>query len=208
MGVEFDGDEKIDSVNHKFKKSKILQKIGQNFLLQSKYLKYQLSLDDQGSKTSEFLPKISIISNISKQKNNLYYINKEINNRSIILNFSIPIFQQGLEFVDYKSSKDQSAIIFDEYEVYKSYLTAEISKISDEIETASQNLKICYEIENFLDEKRRIFQSKLTAKIIDLVEFYNAEIALEMQKITHNKLENALTISSYKVMGLLGEINV
>ena len=32
----------------------------------------------------------------------LYYINKEINNRSIILNFSIPIFQQGLEFVDYK----------------------------------------------------------------------------------------------------------
>jgi outer membrane protein TolC len=144
------------------------------------------------------LPKISIISNISKQKNNLYYANKEINNRSIILNFSIPIFQQGLEFIDYKSSKNQSEIILDEYQIYKNNLIADISKASDEIDATSQNLIICYEILNFLEEKRRIVQSKHNAKIIDLIEFYNAEIALEEQKITQNKLENVLTISCYK----------
>ena len=208
VGAEFEGNEKIDITKKNFKKNEVLQKIEQNFLLQSKYLKYQLSLDDQSSRTSEFLPKISIISNISKQKNNLYYTEKEINNRSIILNFSIPIFQQGLEFIDYKSSKNQSEIVLDEYQIYKNNLIADISKASDEIDATSQNLIICYEILNFLEEKRRIVQSKHNAKIIDLIEFYNAEIALEEQKITHNKLENLLTISCYKVLGLIGEVNV
>ena len=208
VGAEFEGDKKIDITKNNFKKNKVLQKIEQNFLLQSKYLKYQLSLDDQSSRTSEFLPKISIISNISKQKNNLYYADKEINNRSIILNFSIPIFQQGLEFIDYKSSKNQSEIVLDEYQIYKNNLIADISKASDEIDATSKNLIICYEILNFLEEKRRIVQSKHNAKIIDLIEFYNAEIALEEQKITHNKLENVLTISCYKVLGLIGEVNV
>ena len=208
VGAEFEGDEKIDITKKNFKKNEVLPKIEQNFLLQSKYLKYQLSLDDQSSRTSEFLPKISIISNISKQKNNLYYADKEINNRSIILNFSIPIFQQGLEFIDYKSSKNQSEIVLDEYQIYKNNLIADISKASDEIDATSQNLIICYEILNFLEEKRRIAQSKHNAKIIDLIEFYNAEIALEEQKITHNKLENVLTISCYKVLGLIGEVNV
>ena len=208
VGAEFEGDKKIDITKNNFKKNKVLQKIEQNFLLQSKYLKYQLSLDDQSSRTSEFLPKISIISNISKQKNNLYYADKEINNRSIILNFSIPIFQQGLEFIDYKSSKNQSEIVLDEYQIYKNNLIADISKASDEINATSQNLIICYEILNFLEEKRRIAQSKHNAKIIDLIEFYNAEIALEEQKITHNKLENVLTITCYKVLGLIGEVNV
>ena len=208
VGAEFEGDEKIDITKKNFKKNEVLQKIEQNFLLQSKYLKYQLSLDDQSSRTSEFLPKISIISNISKQKNNLYYADKEINNRSIILNFSIPIFQQGLEFIDYKSSKNQSEIVLDEYQIYKNNLIADISKASDEINATSQNLIICYEILNFLEEKRRIVQSKHNAKIIDLIEFYNAEIALEEQKITHNKLENVLTITCYKVLGLIGEVNV
>jgi len=208
VGAEFVGDEKINIAKKNFKKNGVLQKIEQNFLVQSKYLKYQLSLDEQGSRTSEFLPKISIISNISKQKNNLYYANKEINNRSIILNFSIPIFQQGLEFIDYKSSKNQSEIILDEYQIYKNNLIADISKAMDEIDATSQNLLICYEILNFLEEKRRIVQSKHNAKIIDLIEFYNAEIALEEQKITHNKLENVLTISCYRVLGLIGEVNV
>ena len=208
VGAEFEGDIKIDITKNNFKKSEVLQKIEQNFLLQSKYLKYQLSLDDQSSRTSEFLPKISIISNISKQKNNLYYADKEINNRSIILNFSIPIFQQGLEFIDYKSSKNQSEIVLDEYQIYKNNLIADISKASDEIDATSKNLIICYEILNFLEEKKRILQSKHNAKIIDLIEFYNAEIALEEQKITHNKLENLLTISCYKVLGLIGEVNV
>jgi outer membrane protein len=208
VGAEFEGDKKIDITKNNFKKSEVLQKIEQNFLLQSKYLKYQLSLDDQSSWTSEFLPKISIISNISKQKNNLYYADKEINNRSIILNFSIPIFQQGLEFIDYKSSKNQSEIVLDEYQIYKNNLIADISKTSDEIEATSQNLIICYKILNFLEEKKRILQLKHNAKIIDLIEFYNAEIALEEQKITHHKLENVLTISCYKVLGLIGEINV
>jgi len=208
VGAEFVGVEKINIVKKNFKKNEVLQKIEQNFLLQSKYLKYQLSLDEQSSRTSEFLPKISIISNISKQKNNLYYADKEINNRSIILNFSIPIFQQGLEFIDYKSSKNQSEIILDEYQIYKNNLIADISKAMDEIDATSQNLIICYEILNFLEEKRRIVQSKHNAKIIDLIEFYNAEIALEEQKITHNKLENVLTISCYRVLGLIGEVNV
>jgi outer membrane protein TolC len=208
VGAEFEGDKKIDITKNNFKKSEVLQKIEQNFLLQSKYLKYQLSLDDQSSRTSEFLPKISIISNISKQKNNLYYADKEINNRSIILNFSIPIFQQGLEFIDYKSSKNQSEIVLDEYQIYKNNLIADISKVSDEIDATSKNLIICYEILNFLEEKKRILQSKHNAKIIDLIEFYNAEIALEEQKITHNKLENLLTISCYKVLGLIGEVDV
>jgi len=208
VGAEFVGDEKINIAKKSFKKNEVLQKIEQNFLLQSKYLKYQLSLDEQSSRISEFLPKISIISNISKQKNNLYYADKEINNRSIILNFSIPIFQQGLEFIEYKSSKSQSEIVLDEYQIYKNNLIADISKASDEIDASSQNLIICYKILNFLEEKRRIIQSKHNAKIIDLIEFYNAEIALEEQKITQNKLENVLTISCYKVLGLIGEVNV
>jgi outer membrane protein TolC len=208
VGVEFDDAKKITILEKNFKKNEILEKINQNFLLQSKYLKYQLGLDDISSKTSEFLPKISIIGNISKQKNNLYFANKEIDNKSIILNFSIPIFQRGLEFIDYKTAKNQSEIAFDEYEIYKNYLTTELLKTNDEIESSLQNLKICKEAIVFLEEKNLILQSKLDVKIIDLIEFYRAEIALESQKINHNKLENILTISYYKMLGLVGEINV
>ena len=208
VGVEFEGNKKIEILEKNFKKNEILKKINQNFLLQSKYIKYQLSLDDIDSKTSEFLPKISLIANISKQKNNLYLSNKEINNRSIMLNFSIPIFQNGLEFIDYKMSKNQSEIAFDEYEIYKNYLNSELAKTLDDINFAIENLKICNDIISFLDEKNHILQTKFNVKIIDAIEFYRGKISLEMQKITQNKLQNILTASRYKILGLVGEINV
>lgn len=208
VGVDFVDDEKMKNIKKFFNKKEILAKINQNYLLQSKYLKYNLSLDDISLKTATFLPKISLIGNISKQKNNLYFANKEIDNKSIILNFSIPIFQQGLEFIDYKSAKNQSEIASDEYEVYKNYLVAEISKTNDEFESTLLNLKICDEAINFLEEKKFILQSKLDARIIDLTEFYRGEIAVETQKITKNKLQNILAILHYKILGLVGEINV
>jgi outer membrane protein TolC len=208
VGVDFVDDKKMKNIEKFFNKKEILAKINQNYLLQSKYLKYNLSLDDISLKTATFLPKISLIGNISKQKNNLYFANKEIDNRSIILNFSIPIFQQGLEFIDYKSAKNQSEIAFDEYEIYKNYLVAEISKTNDEFESTLLNLKICDEAINFLEEKNLILQSKFDAKIIDLTEFYRGEIAVETQKITKNKLQNILAILHYKILGLVGEINV
>ena len=208
VGVNFLDDKKMKNIEKFFNKKEILTKTNQNYLLQSKYLKYNLSLDDISLKTATFLPKISLIGNISKQKNNLYFANKEIDNKSIILNFSIPIFQQGLEFIDYKSAKNQSEIAFDEYEIYKNYLVAEISKTNDEFESTLQNLKICDEAINFLEEKNLILQSKFDAKIIDLTEFYRGEIAVETQKITKNKLQNILAILHYKILGLVGEINV
>jgi outer membrane protein TolC len=207
-GVKFEGDNNIKIAENNFKKNEILEKINQNFLLQSKYIKYQLSHDDIDSKRSEFLPKISLIANISKQKNNLYLANKEINNQSIMLNFSIPIFQKGLEYIDYKSAKNQSEMMLDEYEIYKNYLNAELTKTAEDIDFAIQNLKICNEITNFLEEKNHILQAKLNAKIIDAIDFYRGEISLELQKITQNKLQNILTASRYKILGLVGEINV
>jgi outer membrane protein TolC len=125
-----------------------------------------------------------------------------------MLNFSIPIFQKGLEYIDYKSAKNQSEMMFDEYEIYKNYLNAELSKTTEDIDFALQNLKICNEIINFLDEKNHILQAKLNAKIIDAIDFYRGEISLELQKITQNKLQNILTASRYKILGLVGEINV
>jgi outer membrane protein TolC len=208
VGVNFVDDKKMKNIEKFYNRKEILAKINQNYLLQSKYLKYNLSLDDISLKATTFLPKISLIGNISKQKNNLYFANKEIDNKSIILNFSIPIFQQGLEFIDYKSAKNQSEIAFDEYEVYKNYLVAEISKTNDEFESTLLNLKICDEAINFLEEKNLILQSKFDAKIIDLTEFYRGEIAVETQKITKNKLQNILAILHYKILGLVGEINV
>lgn len=207
-GAQFEADNDIKIAENNFKKNEILEKINQNFLLQSKYIKYQLSLDDIDSKRSEFLPKISLIANISKQKNNLYSANKEINNQSIMLNFSIPIFQKGLEYIDYKSAKNQSEMMYDEYKIYKNYLNTELSKTAEDIDFALQNLKICNEIINFLQEKNYILQAKLNAKIIDAIDFYRGEISLEMQRITQNKLQNILTSSRYKILGLVGEINV
>ena len=80
---------------------------------------------------------------------NLYLANKELNNQSITLNFSIPIFQKGLEYIDYKSSKNQSEMFFDEYEIYKNYLSNELTKTLEDIDSALQNAKICSEIINF-----------------------------------------------------------
>ena len=125
-----------------------------------------------------------------------------------MLNFSIPIFQNGLEFIDYKMSKNQSEIAFDEYEIYKNYLNSELAKTLDDINFAIENLKICNDIISFLGEKNRILHSKFKVKIIDAIEFYRGEISLEMQKITQNKLQNILTASRYKILGLVGEINV
>ena len=207
-GVEFEGDSNIEIVENNFNKNEIIEKINQNFLLQSKYIKYHLSLDDIDSKTSEFLPKISLIANISKQKNNIYSANREINNRSIMLNFSIPIFQKGLEYIDYKSAKNQSEMILDEYEIYKNYINNELKKTAEDINFALENLKICNEIINFLEEKNQILQAKLHSKIIDAIDFYRGEISLEMQKITQNKLQNILIGSHYKILGIVGEINV
>lgn len=207
-GVEFEDNSNIEIVENNFKKNEILEKINQNFLLQSKYIKYQLSLDDINSKRSEFLPKISLIANISKQKNNLYLANKEINNQSILLNFSIPIFQKGLEYIDCRSSKNQSEIIFDEYEIYKNYVKNELKKTAEDIDFALENLEISNEIIIFLEEKNKILQKKLHAKIIDVIDFYRGEISLELQRIAQNKLQNILTSLHYKILGLVGEINV
>ena len=64
--------------------------------------------------------------------------------------------------------------------------------------------------DRYLAEKQFLHLANIIGDINTpkLIEFYDAEIALEEQKITHNKLENLLTISCYKVLGLIGEINV
>ena len=125
-----------------------------------------------------------------------------------MLNFSIPIFQKGLEYIDYKSAKNQSEMILDEYEIYKNYINNELKKTAEDINFALENLKICNEIINFLEEKNQILQAKLHSKIIDAIDFYRGEISLEMQKITQNKLQNILIGSHYKILGIVGEINV
>ena len=94
------------------------------------------------------------------------------------------------------------------YEIYKKYLNTELSKTAEDIDFALQNLKICNQIINFLQEKNYILQAKLNAKIIDAIDFYRGEISLEMQRITQNTLQNILTSSRYKILGLVGEINV
>ena len=43
----------------------------------------------------------------------------------------------------------------------------------------------------------------LNVKIIDAIEFYRGKISLEMQKITQNKLQNILTASRYKILGVV-----
>ena len=208
VGVDYKDENKIEIVENSINKNDFLKKINQNYLLQSKYLKYQLNLDNIDVKTGEFFPKISIIANISKQKNNIYSSNNEINNRSVMINFSIPIFQGGHEYIDYKSSKNQSQIALDEYEIYKNNLLNEISKIFEDFKTTKENLKISQNVINFLEEKNKILKLKQSSRIIDLVEYYDAEILLEFQKIAHNKLQNILIFSFYKILGLVGEINV
>jgi len=200
--------EHIATSNLVASKVQSIEKINNNFILQAKYLEYQLTLDDINYKASEFSPKLSLIAGVSKQKNNLFLRNQDITDKSLGINLSIPIFQRGAEYINLQYAKNIRDSALDNYQLYRDNITAQIAKHCDDFIMLSQNIQHCEEVLINLREQENIAQLKLKVKNIDLIGLYRTQLDIENQHIKCLKLHNMLANSYFKITAIIGGFDV
>jgi outer membrane protein TolC len=177
-----------------------------NYSLRAKYLNNKLQIDEINIKKSEFSPTISLIGNLSQQKNNIYLQNQKIFNQSISINLKIPLFQKGLEYTNYKDAIEKQQITLKEYNYHKNILISELNKQHNQYNSLEKNLELCNVILKNWQEKISISKSKIDLNIADLSELYETKISYLNQNIICQKIECDRLISMFKIKSLIGDL--
>jgi outer membrane protein TolC len=206
-GIDADNLEKINLdlklINFDF----INSKIQNNAILKSKKIEYKLASDERYRQISDLMPKIYLTMSFAKQNNNLYLLNQKYKNNSISLNFSLPLFQNGIEYINFKNNNDKILLDKQGYLNYFQYINLYLENFYREYKNLLKNLEINNQLVENNKKKIELIKKKLDSKIIDLNEYYKSIIDLELSKINYFQTYNNLEILYFKILSILGEIN-
>jgi outer membrane protein TolC len=188
--------------------NKLIEMVESNHSLRAKYLNYQVEIDESNNKKSSFAPQISLIGNVSSQKNDLYFQGQKNNFKSIAINLRIPIFQKGIEYLDLKDLEQKKHIALKEFEQHKKFLVSEIIRFYNQYIYNNDNDKICDEILNLCQQKIAISKFKIDKKTADLTDLYKNQISYFTQKNICHKYHYESLISLMRIKSLIGDLYV
>jgi outer membrane protein TolC len=188
--------------------NKLIELVELNHSLRAKYLNYQVEIDESNNKKSAFAPQISLIGNVSSQKNDLYFQGQKNNFKSIAINLRIPIFQKGIEYLDLKDIEQKKHIALKEFEQHKKFLVSEIIRLYNQYVYNNDNNQICDEILNLCQQKITISKFKIDKKTADLTDLYKNQISYFTQKNICHKYHYESLISLMRIKSLIGDLYV
>lgn len=159
------------------------------------------------AESGKLLPTISLNYQAENQKSSFYFNGQEIQNKTVYLNFSIPIFQSGVEYTSISKANKERQIA----NLEKKLSIKEIQR--DAIE---HHRKFLYLKENFISslsafeaskKALNLAKSRFNKKDIGLMDY----LILEIDNIEIHKqmisLKSDYVISYYNLKSLIDEIN-
>lgn len=181
--------------------------VSQNPKIKSASLASQAKKSAVLAESGKLMPKVSLNYQEENQKSSYYFNGQDINNKTIYLNFSIPIFQSGIEYIGIAKANKESQI---------ANLEKQLSIKETERDAIEQHQKFLYLREN-LSSSISAFET--SAKTLNLAKnrFSKKDIGLMdylLQEIDNIEIQKQMAavkcdyiISYYNLKFLIDEIN-
>jgi len=181
--------------------------ISQNPKIKSASLASQAKKSAVLAESGKLMPKVSLNYQEENQKSSYYFNGQDINNKTIYLNFSIPIFQSGIEYTGIAKANKESQI---------ANLEKQLSIKETERDAIEQHQKFLYLREN-LSSSISAFETSAKALNLAKNRFSKKDIGLMdylLQEIDNIEIQKQMAavkcdyiISYYNLKFLIDEIN-
>ena len=152
------------------------------------------------------MPKVSIIASASKQDKVVYLNNQDLNQRSVFLNVSVPIFQKGIEYANVSKAGYERDVAKEEFEITRDNVAKEVNQTLEEYRFFLEMNKTNKKLFEMAKDRAEIFNKRLKSKIEDPIEVIRAKIEANDRKINYIDSQINLIITHYKIKYFLGEI--
>jgi outer membrane protein TolC len=190
-----------------FDKDKVLElALTNNHNIKSYHYSYLASKAAYNAEKSNFLPKVSIVASASKQDKVVYLNNQDLNSQSVFLNFSVPIFQKGVEYANVSKAGYDKDTAMEEYEITKDGVIKEVKQTLEEYRFFSEMNKTNKKLFEMAKDRAEIFNKRLKLKVEDPIEIIRAKIEVNDREINYINSQVDLVIFHYKIKYFLGEI--
>ena len=198
---------KPEILEEEFDKNKVLESsLANNHNIKSYHYNYLASKSAYNAEKSNFLPKVSIIASASKQDKVVYLNNQDLNQRSVFLNVSVPIFQKGIEYANVSKAGYERDAAKEEFEITKENVAKEVNQTLEEYRFFAEMNKTNKKLFEMAKDRAEIFNKRLKSKIEDPIEVIRTKIEANDRKINYIDSQMDLVITHYKIKYFLGEI--
>ena len=190
-----------------FSKDKVLEvALASNHNIKSYHYSYLASKAAYNAEKSNFLPKVSLTASASKQDKVVYLNNQDLNQQSVFLNVSVPIFQKGIEYANVSKAGYDRDAAKEEYEITKDNVTKEVNQALEEYRFFSEMNKTNKKLFELAQNRAQIFNKRSESKVEDPIEVIRVKIEANDRKINYIDSQMDLVITHYKIKYFLGEI--
>ncbi|MBM3580016.1 MAG: TolC family protein [Alphaproteobacteria bacterium] len=190
-----------------FSKDKVLESaLTNNHNIKSYHYSYLASKAAYNAEKSNFLPKVSLTASSSKQDKVVYLNNQDLNQQTVFLNVSVPIFQKGVEYANVSKAGYDRDAAKEEYEITRDNVIKEVNQALEEYRFFSEMNKTNKKLFELAKNRAEIFTKRSNSKVEDPIEVIRVKIEANDRKINYIDSQMDLVITHYKIKYFLGEI--
>ena len=198
---------KPEITEEEFSKDKVLESaLTSNHNIKSYHYSYLASKAAYNAEKSNFLPKVSLTASATKQDKVVYLNNQDLNQQSVFLNVSVPIFQKGVEYANVSKAGYDRDAAKEEFEITRNNVIKEVNQALEEYRFFSEMNKTNKKLFELAGNRAQIFNKRSESKVEDPIEVIRAKIEANDRKINYIDSQMDLVITHYKIKYFLGEI--
>lgn len=155
---------------------------------------------------SNLSPKLYLTGTVDKQESVIYLNNRDLTNRSLFLNLSVPLFNKGIEYSNIAKARYEKQSALEEYEIAKENLVKEASQALSEYKFYGDINKSNKKLFNMAKQRSNIFYKRKEARVEDPIEVIKVKIEQNDREINLINSEMDLAIVYYKIKYLTGQL--
>ena len=176
-----------------------------NKMVESSRNTYIASKYAYNAERSNLSPKVYLTGTMDKQESVIYLNNRDLTNRSLFVNVSVPIFNKGIEYSNIAKARYEKLSAREEYEIAKENLIKEISQAVSEYKFYDDINKSNKKLFRMARQRSRIFYKRKQARVEDPIEVIKVKIEQNDREIKLVNSEMDLAIIYYKIKYLTGQ---
>lgn len=156
----------------------------------------------------QFSPKAEISASMARQENVTYLDNHDLKSKSVFLNITVPLFQQGREYSALQKANKELIFAKREFEVNKEVLIKDIKQTYKEYLFYENLVKSDEDLIHLIQNKITRLEQQVKGGEGDIIDLLASKI--ELNKILEQKTDNLIgyITSYYKLLVLVGNFDI
>lgn len=194
-------------IDKEFDVEEIIQNVLQgNKKIESSRYEYLASKFAHSAEKSNLSPKLFLTASVERQESVIFLNNRDLNNRSLFLNLTVPIFNKGIEYSNIAKARYEKEANLEEYEITKDQMIQEAKQSFEEYRFYQEINKSNLNLFELSKKRFAIFQKRQSTRVEDPIEVIRVNIEKNEREINYINSRIDMVIAHYKIKYLLGEI--